>query len=1840
MKGKKKIIVIIFVILLVALISSFGYRILSNKNKGTIVIKYQDKDGNQVSDEVVMENVEYGKESNITALQLDNYTLNGDKNRRVVVNKNNKRVEVIFEYTIKPGSMVIVQEDENGKKINEDLFINNVKIGESKSISAPEIEGYVAKIKEKRITFSKVHTRVLFVYAKEKIKVNVKYVDSKNKEISKAKLIENVPYGEEFKVDAIDIKGYKVAGDKTVTVKAKKDTEVTFRYDEISGSIKVRYLDKNGRELKKSMYLKNLELGKDYKFNPENIPGYKVINNEIKVVKLTEDNYNQEVIFRYKKEFSWNPIPRPKPTPKPIPKPTPKPTPVPKPEPEVKVGKIVVKYLDQENKNIKDDLVFNNVKIGENIEITAVNIPGYDLVSADRTIVCLNTINEVNVVRFIYKKKPQIISGTILVKHVNMAGEKIAEDTVIKPVLFGVEKEVVAPSIKEYMVIGTGKEIVKLSKENPNKEITFKYNKNVGKILFKYQDENGKKIKDDYVISNVIKGEDRKFEAEEITGYELVSKNKEVVVNMKAEEDVRTITFIYKEKSKELTGTITIRYINQLGQEIIKPEVNKDIPLNKEQEVKAKVIENCKLEGQSNQKVTLTKEEPNKVVIFKYNEKLGKIIVKYLDENDNAINKELVVENVRIGVKTEFTAPEIDEYNLVSSDKQSVTITVSKLEQTVVFKYKAVPKVEYGTITVKHINQFKEQIADDIVMKNVVVGEEQEITATPIKNCTINGSATKKVKLTNKEPNQEVIFEYTEKFGKITVKYIDFETKQPIIKDKVIENVKLDSVKFISADDVEGYKFFNSNIKNVEVILTEANPEKVVTFEYKSKKGKITVKYIDAITKNNIKEDKIINAQYGQNININADEIKYYKIASSKNVNVILNKYRPKETVTFEYNRLKGRVKIIFKNDKGEELKETVTKEINVGVDEIIKPDIINGYKCNVNNIKVRLENENEEKQIEFIYTKVEGMLVIRYLDENWIPITDPVTKYVEINKDLIEVAPDFPGYVIDGTKEYKFKLSKENLNKEIIFRYKKILKTTVIIKYLDENGNSIVPSETLSLDVSEKPYIIEAKNLGNKFKLISDKTVEIIPNMPEETKIVTFKYESLVSENKIIVKHQDVNGKELAKDEIYKITDKENVYPSVKKINGYKPISNQDFAFEKTPTNIQNGETIIFKYQKEEDTNGYQVIDLQKYNIKNDGTDPDATTKGINKALAEASATGKTKVKLPKGTYSIAGDLITKIKIDKFEIDFSGIIVPSNIELDLYGCKLVQGAGEKFAFSSVLSIISAENVKILGGEIIGDKFTHDYGTKVENFVSGDIDPESGNKKVDSDRVVTKDFIESFIYRNVKGKKIIKITPLWNTNMNTVDGGQAYVFCYDKSGNYLGMADAPKGYSYVEDLILKPGTEKLKISLRHDQNTDAAVAITSEDTYPSFEFGMGITLCNTKNVQINDCIIKETTGDCILTRQLPDDITNRTYKVKDTKILNCELSESRRQGISIVATTEDFLLKNTKILNIAGVDPQCGIDIEHYSYATNIVVDGCTFKNNKKWDIIVFSNNTEVKIMNSNLYGAIATTYGENIEVHDSYFEYDPSQRKIHPIAGVSLSDRTGHKIYNNTFKNAYCSVSLDSKMYNNTFIDCKEGRNIPYLRSNEINNFKNSLIVIEQNPKFTQLSSNTFENSKVQVGKNKPLNIIDCNFVNTNIIPKGKVLIEKSNFTLDGKKLIEGGVNSSLTFNNCKIDSINSNLYDLSSKKLIFNHCTLNMERRENKNYSPLEIYNSVVNIKTPNGANDIDKAIMVFRPEKGLNSALNMTNTEITAEHPIEILMINKEDKSNKLNGPIKLL
>lgn len=111
-------------------------------------------------------------------------------------------------------------------------------------------------------------------------------------------------------------------------------------------------------------------------------------------------------------------------------------------------------------------------------------------------------------------------------------------------------------------------------------------------------------------------------------------------------------------------------------------------------------------------------------------------------------------------------------------------------------------------------------------------------------------------------------------------------------------------------------------------------------------------------------------------------------------------------------------------------------------------------------------------------------------------------------------------------------------------------------------------------------------------------------------------------------------------------------------------------------------------------------MINNEYFGIDSEGKEAEKTTQGLSEAIKYAKDNNISYVKLQQGTYQVIG---------YNNSHYRGLVMQSNVNLDLNGSKIIQKTNDKIAYANV-TMYNIENASISNGVLVGDKETHDYG--------------------------------------------------------------------------------------------------------------------------------------------------------------------------------------------------------------------------------------------------------------------------------------------------------------------------------------------------------------------------------------------------------------------------------------------------------------------------------------------------------------------------------------------------
>jgi hypothetical protein len=279
-----------------------------------------------------------------------------------------------------------------------------------------------------------------------------------------------------------------------------------------------------------------------------------------------------------------------------------------------------------------------------------------------------------------------------------------------------------------------------------------------------------------------------------------------------------------------------------------------------------------------------------------------------------------------------------------------------------------------------------------------------------------------------------------------------------------------------------------------------------------------------------------------------------------------------------------------------------------------------------------------------------------------------------------------------------------------------------------------------------------------------------------------------------------------------------------------------------------------------------WYTVENERFGIDNTGGNARATTDGINAALLWAKQQGFRHVRFPKGTYTIQC-----LWRNRFAAPTDGILVPSGLTLDL-GDALFAIEPNSFPEYCIFGIVSASDVTILGGTLVGDRDAHQY-------------------------------------------------------------------------------------------------------------------VPSESS-PTHEFGFGICVSASSNVLIQGVTIRNMTGDGIILEGSYTPMSEGGAISTDIRVLGCDISNCRRQGISVVGASHSEIAHN-RIRDISGTDPQFAIDVEpEMDYIVNDllihhnVIAGC------RGGAISCHSGSDYQVYANACRGSVIAVRSSHVNIYDNLIEY------------------------------------------------------------------------------------------------------------------------------------------------------------------------------------------------------------------------------------------------------------
>ncbi|MEG0686886.1 MAG: MucBP domain-containing protein [Erysipelotrichales bacterium] len=437
---------------------SFAMQTPKDVEQGKVLVNHLDKDNNVVGSQEELSGA-IGSDYVSHPKNIENYILDVTPDNATGKFSANDII-VNYIYKKKESKVIVNYLDQVGnKKLSEPTTLNGF-VGDN-YVSAPiNIDNYELVGTPTNATGKYVDsdTIVNYLYKKLKSNVVVKYVDESNGPLSdETKLSGNI--GTDYNTTPKVIDGYDLKTTPTNAngVYAQEDIEVVYVYKvkpaKVYSTVTTKFVDEDNHTVADDV-VSTGEVDSDYVTQAKTIDNYDLI----KTPENANGKYsttNIDVVYVYKKK-----------------------APV--------VSKVIVKYVDTDNKKIADDTSIEGV-VGSEYTTNARLINGYELVKTPTNHKGIITIDPITVT-YIYKKKAVVEYGQVVIKYVDTKNNELIKKDIIKGKV-GQEYKTHSRTIKGYTLKET-KGNTKGKFTNNTIEVTYVYTKNKDKD----KDKNKKKI--------------------------------------------------------------------------------------------------------------------------------------------------------------------------------------------------------------------------------------------------------------------------------------------------------------------------------------------------------------------------------------------------------------------------------------------------------------------------------------------------------------------------------------------------------------------------------------------------------------------------------------------------------------------------------------------------------------------------------------------------------------------------------------------------------------------------------------------------------------------------------------------------------------------------------------------------------------------------------------------------------------------------------------------------------------------------------------------------------------------------------------------------------------------------------------------------------------------------------------------------------------------------------------------------------------------------------------------------------------------------------------------------
>ena len=758
-------------------------------------------------------------------------------------------------------------------------------------------------------------------------------------------------------------------------------------------------------------------------------------------------------------------------------------------------------------------------------------------------------------VQYVYATK----TSSLTVKYVDEQGNELKPSVTEQRSVFE-NYTTSAPIIYGYDLKETPKNQNGRIEEQPT-VVQYVYKRRPATVIVNYKDTNGKELRNSKTVTGLV-NDSYNIEPIDITGYTLVQKPQNAV-GIYTEVPI-SVDLVYMINS----ASVIVNYVNEDGVSIADPIVM-DGEYNQNYTTEAKEIYGYNLKTTPNNHAGRFSDGKNgaTIVTYVYSKKNTKVTVNYLNESGVSIFASKTI-NGKVFDKYSTEPENIYGWSLVSS---TTNTNGTMTEDEIVVNYIYERKV--GKVTAQYLDEDTGLPIEDEVVFTGFVDDAYRTTVKDIYGYTAQATP-KNAKGDFTEEDIVVKYYYKLNAKTLTVNYLDENGNR--IAPAHTEQLKVGETYTFSPIAITGYRPISIPM-NAKGKATDKSI--IINFIYRAQDSTVKVFYIDE-DGNEIAPSVTLSGKYNSEYSTTVATIPGYTlIETPQNANGFYG--LDEEHITYRYQANPSIIHVRYIDEEGNILDPIIEGYGSYDIDgfagepyEVVWPRYISGYKLVGIPENWKGIHPGGETTINFVYSNKECSLTARFVDVNGTIIADDVVYTGRPGDTYTVFSKDLPGYTLVESPENQFGVF-EKWDEPLMLVYKyNANPASVIIHYVDTNGNYIADSEQVN-GLFNDNYETVAKDItGYTLSQLPENAVGKFEIDPVE---VTYVYET--KKGIAIVDYTDLEGNKIAESKILTGDIGTSFEPEVIEIEGYElyDITNDhhDSIFKEEDT------VITFKYKK-----------------------------------------------------------------------------------------------------------------------------------------------------------------------------------------------------------------------------------------------------------------------------------------------------------------------------------------------------------------------------------------------------------------------------------------------------------------------------------------------------------------------------------------------------------------------------------------------------------------------------------------------------------------------------------